>query len=115
MFPASSKYFDRKAGLNVATTSMSPSFRKQLSGLCSKRELRNTEPPTYFDSFATHLLENGTDLCTIQMLLGHVDLETTSVYLHVSRRHLQAVVNPVETISIAKLDTVKRSRRNQKP
>jgi hypothetical protein len=35
--------------------------------------------------------------------------------LHVSRRHLQAVVNPVETISISKLDTVKRSRRNQKP
>ena len=61
------------------------------------------------------LLENGTDLCTIQMLLGHVDLETTSVYLHVSRRHLQAVVNPVETISISKLDTVKRSRRKQKP
>ena len=37
------------------------------------------------------------------------------VYLHLSRRHLQAVVNPVETISISKLDTVKRSRRKQKP
>ena len=73
-------------------------------------------PHTLRHCFATHLLENGTDLCTIQMLLGHVDLETTSVYLHVSRRHLQAVVNPVETISISKLDTVKRSRRRkQKP
>jgi len=65
--------------------------------------------------FATHLLENGTDLRTIQMLLGHVDLETTARYLHLSRRHLQAVINPVETISIATLDTVKRSRRKQKP
>jgi integrase/recombinase XerD len=75
---------------------------------------KRVSPHTLRHCFATHLLENGTDLCTIQMLLGHVDLETTSVYLHVSRRHLQAVVNPVETISISKLDTVKRSRRNQK-
>ena len=76
---------------------------------------KRVSPHTLRHCFATHLLENGTDLCTIQMLLGHVDLETTSVYLHVSRRHLQAVVNPVETLSISKLDTVKRSRRNQKP
>lgn len=76
---------------------------------------KRVSPHTLRHCFATHLLENGTDLCTIQMLLGHVDLETTSVYLHVSRRHLQAVVNPVETLSISKLDIVKRSRRNQKP
>ena len=76
---------------------------------------KRVSPHTLRHCFATHLLENGTDLCTIHMLLGHVDLETTSVYLHVSRRHLQAVVNPVETLSISKLDIVKRSRRNQKP
>jgi len=76
---------------------------------------KRVSPHTLRHCFATHLLENGTDLCTIQMLLGHVDLESTAVYLHVSRRHLQAVVNPAETISISKLDTVKRSRRNQKP
>ena len=57
-------------------------------------------PHTLRHSWATHLLERGTDLKTIQMLLGHVDLEATTIYLHLSQRHLQSMTNPVDMLSI---------------
>ena len=51
--------------------------------------------------FATHLLEAGADLRTIQMLLGHRDLEQTAVYLHLSARHFSAVASPLDALHLA--------------
>jgi integrase/recombinase XerD len=61
---------------------------------------RRMGPHTLRHSFATHLMEAGTDLRTIQLLMGHADLEHTTVYLHLSQRHLHAAANPLDQLTI---------------
>lgn len=65
-------------------------------------------------SFATHLVEGGADLPTVQALLGHTDLKPTSIYLHLSERHIKAAGTPLDHVELSSPDRVKRSRRLHK-
>jgi len=55
-------------------------------------------PHTLRHSFATHLIEAGTSLHHVQLLLGHRSPTTTTVYLHVSKMNLAQVTSPLDSI-----------------
>lgn len=67
----------------------------QAAGLTKK-----FHPHTLRHCFATHLLESGADLRTIQVLLGHGDLKDTTIYLHLSSRHLHATASPLDALPL---------------
>ena len=61
---------------------------------------KNVTPHTLRHSYATHLLEKGTDLRFIQVILGHSSVKTTEIYTHVSTKNLRAIKSPIEEMQM---------------
>ena len=108
LFPTRTRRLQREEPISDKTVWIACSEAARRAGI-SKR----VTPHTLRHSWATHLLEAGTDLRTIQVLLGHGDLETTAQYLHLSRRHLQAVSNPLDGLTLAGTESVSRRFRRK--
>jgi integron integrase len=97
LFPASSRYYDKLAGterrhhLHESAVQRSVKQATQRAGI-QKRVTCHT----FRHSFATHLLERGHDIRTVQELLGHRDVATTLIYTHVLRLGPKGVRSPLD-------------------
>ena len=85
--------FEGQNGGKYSATSVANILKKsaQKAGLT-----KNVTPHTLRHSFATHLLEQGTDLRYIQELLGHNSSKTTEIYTHVSKKAIDKIKNPID-------------------
>jgi site-specific recombinase XerD len=84
---------------------INPMTTRQLNRVCHMAaELaglpRWVAPHTLRHSFATHLLEQNTDIRVIQVLLGHAKVDTTALYTHIATNTIRAVMSPLERLSL---------------
>ncbi|MBK7317502.1 integron integrase [Candidatus Villigracilis affinis] len=97
VFPAPTLYTEPETGItrrhHIHETAIQKAIR--VAAKTAKIEKRVT-PHTFRHSFATHLLQNGYDIRTVQELLGHKDVKTTMIYTHVLQRGANAVKSPLD-------------------
>ena len=84
--PKRTKYSDNSVG-------------KVVKDMSKRVNLADVTPHVLRHSFATHLLEQGTNLLIIQRLMGHANLSNTLKYLHVQKLALEQVVNPLDELN----------------
>jgi integrase/recombinase XerD len=85
----------RRKGTHLSASAV----RKALDEAVRSAKLKKrVTPHTLRHSFATHLLETGTDVRVIQAVLGHASLRTTARYTHVSARHIASVKSPLDLL-----------------
>jgi len=97
VFPATRASLDRRTGVRRRHHVLEDSVQRQVKNAARAAGIEKpVSPHTFRHSFATHLLENGYDIRTVQELMGHKDVSTTQIYTHVMSKGTSSVKSPFD-------------------
>jgi len=100
VFPAKKRSKDPHSGKIIRHHVLESGLQKAVTLALSKAKIdKQAGCHTFRHSFATHLLENGTNIRIVQKFMGHADVRTTEIYTHVMSKDIDSVKSPLDTLN----------------